>query len=135
MPNIAEFKESKFITRADVEPAALFTILGCEKLNVAKEGMKPEYRYALHLQETEKPFICNSTNAQIIAGFTKLDNTDDWPGHKIVLYFDPNVSYAGKLTGGIRARAPQNRAGAPVGQRPTATPPPVAPLADQDVPF
>jgi len=135
MPNISELKESKFITRADVEPPALFTIVGCEKMNVAKEGMKPEYRWALHLQESEKPFIVNRTNQLAIAEITKLDNTDDWPGHKIVLYFDPNVSYAGKLTGGIRARKPQNRAGAPIGQRPTATPPPVAPLADQDVPF
>jgi hypothetical protein len=42
------------------------------------------------------------------------EDTDDWTGKKIVLYNDPNVSYAGKIIGGIRVRAPKVKAAAPV---------------------
>lgn len=57
--------------------------------------------------------VLNATNGQIIAGIVKSEETDTWPGNKIVLYDDPNVSFAGKLTGGIRARAPRGQAAKP----------------------
>jgi hypothetical protein len=50
-----------------------------------------------------------------------------------VLYTDPNVSYAGKIIGGIRVRAPKVKAAAP-----PPPPPPVdhgAELTDDDIPF
>jgi hypothetical protein len=47
-----------------------------------------------------------------------------------VLYVDPNVSYGGKVVGGIRVRAPKKSAAAP------PPPPPVSDdLTDDDIPF
>jgi hypothetical protein len=37
------------------------------------------------------------------------DNTDDWIGKQIVLFVDPSVSFAGKIVGGIRLRAPKGK--------------------------
>lgn len=109
MPNISELKKSSFITKSDLGPqGSLFTITGCEQVNVAQESAPPEMKWALIFREIEKPFILNSTNGQIIAAFTGADNTDNWTGKKVVIFFDPNVSFAGKLTGGLRARAPRN---------------------------
>lgn len=108
MPNISVLKSSKFLTKGDVEPPVLVTITSCTEMNVAKEGAPEEFKWVLHFAETEKPMVLNSTNGQIIAGFTGSDNTDDWTNRKIVLYHDPNVSFGGKLIGGIRARAPKN---------------------------
>ncbi len=75
----------------------------------------------MHFQEVDKPCVLNSTNGQIIASITKSEDTDNWAGHKIVLYDDPNVSFGGKLVGGIRVRAPRNVA-PPVQSAPSQNP-------------
>jgi hypothetical protein len=47
-----------------------------------------------------------------------------------VLYHDPNVSFGGKLIGGIRVRAPRKQPVSVTGKRPVAMPTPkVAPAA------
>jgi len=136
MPTIHDLKTSKFLTKADVQKPILVTISGYEKVNVAVEGATPEEKYALTFHEVEKPFVLNSTNGQIIAGITKSEDFDNWIGQKIVLYFEPNISFGGKLTGGIRTRAPKTAAPAGVPGKPT--PPPVVetePDSDPEVPF
>ena len=82
--------------------------------------------------------VLNSTNAQLIAKIAKSEETDHWTGVKVVLYNDPSVSFAGKITGGIRVRAPRGKAAqqqnAPA---PTKPVPIAAPAEDagEDVPF
>lgn len=75
--------------------------------------------------------VLNSTNGQIIAQITKSEDTDDWKGWKIVLYDDPNVSFGGKLVGGIRVRAPRPNIAQP--NRPPVRPAP-APVQPQAPP-
>lgn len=145
MPDISEMRHSSFVTKADLGPnGSVFTITGCEQVNVAKDGAPPEMKWALNLQEIDKPFIINSTNQQIIAQFTGSTKTENWNGKRVVLYFDPNVSFGGKLVGGIRARAPRGPAAAAPAA--ASTPAPAAPPsvsanafpkneADEDVPF
>ena len=105
--NINQLKNSNFLKKEDVEPAKLVTIEDCSQVNVAKEGAPEEMRWALYFKEMDKPLILNSTNGQIIAKITGSEESDDWYGQKIVLYHDPNVSFGGKLVGGIRVRAPK----------------------------
>ena len=107
MPNISVLKSSKFLKKEDCDPPVLVTIKDCTELNVAQEGAPEEFKWCLHFEETDKPMVLNSTNGQLIAKFIGKDNTEEWVGHKIVLYHDPNVSFGGKLIGGIRARAPK----------------------------
>lgn len=108
--HISGLKQSKFLTRNDVGAGILVTIKELFQENVAKEGAPEELRYCLSFEETEKPMVLNNTNGQIIAQITKSEETDTWPGHKIVCYDDPNVSFGGKLVGGIRVRAPRGQA-------------------------
>lgn len=126
--HVSALKESKFLKRTDVGTGALATIRSLSQENVAKEGAEPELKYVLHFEEFEKPLVLNSTNAQIIAQITKQEDTDDWTGHKVVLYDDPNVSFGGKLVGGIRIRAPKQAA------KP-AKPVFTAPTEDDEPPF
>lgn len=76
-----------------------------DQKNVALEGEPEDLKYCLHFKEDVKPMILNSTNAQLIARAVGSEETEDWPGKQIVLYNDPNVSFQGKLVGGIRVRA------------------------------
>jgi hypothetical protein len=144
MPKISEMRESKFLKKEDVGAGALMTIEGCEQHNTAKEGAPAEHKWCLTFAESDKPLVLNSTNMQVCALICGSDDTDDWIGKKIVLYTDPNVSYAGKITGGIRVRAPKvkTNGAAPVAAKPApkaAPPPPPAELAnelpDDDIPF
>lgn len=128
MPKISEMRESKFLKKDDVGRGTLATISGCQQHNVAMEGASPEHKWCLSFHELDKPLVLNSTNIQLCAQICGSEDTDDWSGKKIVLYTDPNVSYAGKLIGGIRVRAPKPSTAAPA-------PPPVETLTDDDIPF
>ena len=130
--HISHLKQSKYLTRSDAGAGILVTIKEIFQDNVAKEGAPEEMKWCMGFEETEKPMVLNSTNGQIIAAITGSEETDEWKGRKIVLYDDPNVSFGGKLVGGIRVRAPRGKAA----QAP-AKPAPVAPpeASDDEVPF
>lgn len=130
MPKISEMKESKFLKQADVGTAVLWTVHGVERVNVAKEGAEPEYKWAMSFAESDKPLVLNWTNIQLCERIFGSDDTDHWTNKKIVLYIDPNVSYGGKVVGGIRVRAPK-----PGSVKAPAPPPPVTELTDDDIPF
>lgn len=68
------------------------------------QGQPQEMKWIIHFSEC-KPLVLNSTNGQLIAQALGSPETDDWKGKEIVLYNDPNVSFGGQLTGGVRARA------------------------------
>lgn len=107
MPSVDDLRKSNFLTKKDVEPPVLVTISGYDEYNVAKEGAEQEIRWALHFKELEKPLILNVTNGSIIKHITGSGNFDDWIGKKIVLYNDETIMFGGKMTGGIRVRAPK----------------------------
>jgi hypothetical protein len=134
--HISQLKQSKFLTKADVGTGVLVTVKAIFQENVAKEGAPEELKWCMSFEETDKPMVLNSTNGQILAAISKSEETDAWPGHKIVLYEDPTVSYGGKLVGGIRIRAPRGQA-AKVSPARVILPPEVDPPAgeEDDVPF
>lgn len=107
--NLSDLKTSKFLKKEDVGAGVLVTVAGLSQQNVAQEGADPDMKITLHFHELDKPLVLNSTNGQIIAKITGHDSDieKNWLGARLVLYHDPNVSYAGKLVGGIRVRAPR----------------------------
>jgi hypothetical protein len=123
-------RESKFLKKEDVGNGALFTVNGCEQHNVAKQGAEPEMKWCLAFEESDKPLVLNAINIQLCERVFGSDDTDDWSGKKIVLYTDPTVSYAGKIVGGIRVRAPKTAKPAAVAA-PAKTKPAPAPAADE----
>ena len=38
-------------------------------------------------------------------GLASRREADDWIGKEVILYVDPNVSYGGKVTGGLRLKS------------------------------
>ena len=129
MPRISEMRESKFLKKEDVGTGMLVTIEDCRQFNVAKEGADPEMKWCLLFAEQDKPLVMNQTNLQICAQVCGSEDTDEWKNKRIVLYTDPNVTFGGKLVGGIRVRAPKKSAPPP---KPVA--PPVAD-DDESIPF
>ena len=128
MPKTSEMRESKFLKQGDIGKAVLWTIHGVEKVNVAKEGADPEFKWGVTFHESDKPLVLNATNIQLLEKILG-DDTDRWTNRPIVLYVDPTISYAGKVVGGIRVRAPKP------GTQPPPPPQPVTELTDDDIPF
>lgn len=128
MPKISEMRESKFLKKEDVGRGALVTIASCQQHNVAMEGASPEQKWTLSFQELDKPLVLNSTNIQLCAQICGSEDTDHWIGKRVVLYTDPNVSYQGKLIGGIRVRAAKATA-------PPVVAPPSVEVFDDEIPF
>lgn len=128
MPKTSEMRESKFLKQAEVSKPVLWTVHGIEKVNVAKEGADPEYKWAMNFHESDKPLVLNAVNIQLAEKIFGSDDTDHWVNKRVVLYVDPTVMYAGKVVGGIRLRAPKQGSVA-------APPPPVQELTDDDIPF
>ena len=104
--NINDFKTSKFLKQTDVGDGMIVTITKITTENVAQEGADPEMKHCIHFKEIDKPLVCNSTNAQLIAMSTGINDNIEagWIGKQIELWNDPSVSFGGKLTGGIRVR-------------------------------
>jgi hypothetical protein len=125
--NISELKSSRFLKQSDVGVGVLVTITSLTQENVAADGAEETLKYCLHFEELERPMVLNSTNGQLIAKILGSEESDDWVGKKVVLYADPNISFGGKITGGIRVRAPRiNKpaAKAPVKSKPAPMPDP-----------
>ena len=104
MPNINQMIESKYLKQSDVEYETEVTIIKVGQINVAREDEQPDMKWAIKFQELKKPMILNSTNLQLLAKACGSDESDDWVGKKVVIYADPNVSFGGKLVGGLRVK-------------------------------
>ena len=105
----SQMTSSKYLKQDDVSEGALFTVKHLQRQNVAQEGEPAENKYVMYFDEAEKGLVMNSTNIQLAERAFGSDETDDWLGKKIVLYVDPNVSFGGKIVGGIRLRAPKSK--------------------------
>lgn len=112
MPKLSEMLPSRFLKKDDVPQPALVTIGDIEQVNVAPQGQPEEKKWTMSFPELDKPLVLNSTNMHVI-GSIYGEDTDGWMGQKLVIYHDPNVSFGGKLVGGLRVRAPKNQRAAP----------------------
>lgn len=100
---------SKFLKKEDVDPPKLVTIKALRQANVAMDDQPEEMKWTVLFKELEKPMVLNSTNIQLLTKALGTDETDEWVGKQVVVYNDPNVSFAGKITGGVRIRAPKKK--------------------------
>ena len=125
MPRTHEMIPSKFLKKEDCDPPILLTVRGVKQDNVGTEA-EPDEKWTMLFHEDVKPLVLNSTNLQLIARIMDSDDTDDWTDKQIVCYSDPNVSFGGKLVGGIRVRAPKKA-------KPKPAPAPT--VEDDDIPF
>ncbi len=104
MPRVKDLGESKYLKKEDVEDGKLVTISGYKQEDVSMESEAPRLKYVLYFHGLEKGLVLNVTNGQLIQMYLGTDDLDEWKDKQIVLYNDPTVSFAGKLTGGIRVK-------------------------------
>lgn len=143
MPRINEMLPSKYLKKEDCEPPLLLTITSIDQEQVG-QGDDIEDKWICHFEEA-KGMVLNSTNMRLLEMITGSDESDDWIGKKVVAYSDPNISFGGKLVGGIRLRAPKaakvappknsHQPGKAKGDPRPSEPLPAEANADDDIPF
>lgn len=105
MPRIGDMKVSKFLKKTDLgdDEEMIFTIKGVSEENVGNDD-NPDIKWCLLFKETEKPMVLNWTNMQLVERATGSDNTDDWTGKRIKVWFDESVQFKGEMKGGLRIK-------------------------------
>jgi len=80
-------------TIADIEPRRELTM----------SGNRTKVKPCLFMRELDKWFVLNQTNKKTIRAMYGPE-LKDWVGKRITLYFDPEVMFGTKKTGGTRVR-------------------------------
>ena len=96
---------SQYIGKEDVQTPIVLHVGSAEMRNIGTENEQEEKPVIAWQEPDAKPFIVNATNwASIEAMYG--EESDDWRGKPIELYFDPSVVFRGKRVGGVRVRRP-----------------------------
>jgi hypothetical protein len=107
MPKIGDIYPSKYLKDSDLTTPLLLTIKRVTIEDVGR-GSDRDTKPVIHFEETAKMLTVNKTNAKRVEKITGSDDTDNWPGKKIVVYWDPDIEFGGEIVGGVRIRAPRN---------------------------
>jgi hypothetical protein len=131
MAKVSEMIQSKFLRKEDFEEDQVCTIKGVE-LEAMQQSS--DTKWVLYFREHAKGMVLNTTTIRVLEQAFG-DDSNDWIGQKVMVYVDPNVSFQGRVVGGLRLRGPSKKAKA-------APPPTVVQQAaatdehfDDDIPF
>ena len=109
MAKVSEMIVSKFLRKEDFDEDRVLTIKGVKLEDVGNQG---EQRWVVHFREVDKGMVLNITSIRVLEGAFG-DDSDDWTGERVMVYVDPNVSFQGRVVGGLRLRAPKKQQAAP----------------------
>ncbi len=105
----SEVFKSTYMAQADISRPTMLTIASVA-LEEIGSGQDRETKAVMHFtDERFKPMVVNNYNWTICEEAFG-EESDFWRGKMVEVYVDPNVSFGGKRTGGIRLRIPANRA-------------------------
>src|SRR6201986_2947216 len=120
---------SKFLRKEDFDEDRVMTIKGVRLEDMP--GDQGEQKWVLYFKEEAKGMALNVTTIRVLEQ-AYGDDTDHWVGNKVMVYVDPNVSFGGKVVGGLRLGTPKK-------SKPAPAPPPDegfgSPDFDDDIPF
>ena len=114
MPNISAMTASTYLKQHDVTPPKIVTIARLETANLARDDQPKKIRWVLFFEELDKGLVLNKTNIKRCAKACgdaegPAEDTDQWMGKKIKLYFDEEVEFGGEQVGGIRITSAKPR--------------------------
>lgn len=129
MPKVSDMIVSKFLRKEDFDEDRVMTIRGVKLEDMP--GDDGQQKWVLYFREEAKGMALNVTTIRVLEKAFG-DDSDQWMGKKVKVYVDPNVSFGGRVVGGLRLMPPKTAKPAPA--------PEVAPVTkddqfDDDIPF
>lgn len=128
MPRVSEMIVSKFLRKEDFDEDRVMTIKGIKLEDMP--GDSGDQKWVLYFREEAKGMALNVTTIRVLEQ-AYGDDSDHWVGNKVMVYVDPNVSFGGKVVGGLRLRTPKKQAN----KAPTPPPPVDDGFGDESIPF
>lgn len=130
MPNINDAFPSKYLKADDLKGNRILVTIDHVSFETVGDD---ENKAIVYFRGKDKGLVLNRTNAASIVEITGSAETDDWHGHRVVL-FPTKVDFQGKRTLAIRIDNP------PKGKPAPPPPPPaedeiVEDVAEDEVPF
>ncbi len=122
---VKDMVQSKFLRKEDFEEDTILTIKGIKLEDLGNENVN-EQRYVLYFLEQLKGMVLNVTTIRVLEA-AYGDDTDNWVKRKVTVYVDPNVSFQGRVVGGLRLR--------PIKDKPKPVAREVEPDFDDKIPF
>lgn len=110
MPKVSEMIESKFLRKEDFDEDRVATIKGVSPETM--QGKAGETKWVLFFREFQKGLVLNTTTIRVLEQAFG-DDSDGWVGKRVKIYVDPNVSFQGRVVGGLRLMPPKKSNGAP----------------------
>ena len=114
---VSQLIASKYLKKDDIEHPVIVTIDRLEEHDVSGKDDPEEKKWVIFFREYDQGMVLNTTNIHLLVAATNAGDTDDWPGKEVILYNDPTVSYAGKVTGGLRIRPKEQAPVRPAAKR------------------
>jgi hypothetical protein len=130
MPNYKAAFPSKYLSAADLDDATPTVTIK----TVTTETVGDDSKLVVYFVGKDKGVVLNKTNANSIAELAMSDDTDDWPGTKVMLIV-VKVEFQGKRVPAIRMEAPPRAKGAKAAKVVQEPDPDVTDVTDSDVPF
>lgn len=114
MALVKDMIQSKYLAKGDFEDEQICTIKGVKQENLGKDDQPEELRWVLYFRDAPVPkgMVMNITTIRVLEQAFGGD-TDHWVGNKVIVYVDPNVSFGGKVVGGLRLRIAKQSKTAP----------------------
>lgn len=134
MPKVSDMIQSKFLRKEDFDEDRVMTIRGVKLEDMP--GDDGQQKWVLYFREEAKGMALNVTTIRVLEKAFG-DDSDQWVGKKVKVYVDPNVSFGGRVVGGLRLMPPKNVAGRAPPPPPPEERAPVTPddQFDDDIPF
>lgn len=126
---VKDMIESKYLRKEDFDEDMICTIKGLKLEDLGKDEKKEE-RWIIYFREQQKGMVLNVTSIRVLESAFG-DESDVWVGKKVTVYVDPNVSFQGRVVGGLRLRPMKPEKAAPTRSTQEAA----VPELDDDIPF
>lgn len=104
MPKVSEMIVSKFLKKEDFDEDRVMTIKGVKLEDMP--GDSGQQKWVLYFREEPKGLAMSVTTIRVLEQAYGSDS-DHWIGNRVMVYVDPNVTFGGKVVGGLRLRTPK----------------------------
>ena len=97
---------AQYLKKEDLSDPVNSELLWVKEEKVTPPGKGTTTRLVAYFEGLSKGLVLNTANCETLLEMTGTDDPNEWKDVAVQLYVDPDVTYGGKKTGGVRIRKP-----------------------------
>jgi len=96
----------RYLKKEDLSDPVDTELLWVKEETVTARGKDPKTQLVAYFEGLSKGLPLNTANSETLLEITETEDPNEWKDLAVQLYVNPDVTYGGKRTGGIRIRKP-----------------------------